>query len=120
VEVTSLDDYLGIDEISKVDFIKLDVEGSELDAIKGAVRVLATAPRPVLMVEVYDIRTEPWGYQARQIVQFLSRAAYEWFSLRDDGTPQAIEPNKDRYDANLVAVPRERVQSFLDSFRAKT
>jgi len=118
VKVTSLDDYLAIDAISKVDFLKLDVEGSELDALKGAVRLLATAPRPVLMVEVYDIRTEPWGYQARQIVQFLSRAAYEWFSLRDDGTPQAIEPNKDRYDANLVAVPCERVRFFLDSFGA--
>ena len=119
VEVTSLDEYLAIAAISKVDFIKLDVEGSELDALKGAVRLLATAPRPVLMVEVYDIRTKPWGYRARQIVQFLGQAAYEWFSLLDDGTPQAIEPNKDRYDANLVAVPCESVQSFIDSFRAK-
>ena len=120
VEVTSLDEYLSNEAIPKVNFIKLDVEGSELDALKGAVRLLATAPRPVLMVEVYDIRTEPWGYRAHEIVQFLSQATYEWFSLLGDGTPRAIEPGKDRYDANLVAVPREDLQSFMDSFRART
>jgi len=116
-QVISLDEFLGNSAISAVDFIKLDVEGSELDALKGAAKLLATHPRPVLMVEVYDLRTEPWGYHAREIVQVLSQGGYEWFSLLDDGTPLAIEPDKDRYDANLVAVPRERLQFFFGSFR---
>jgi FkbM family methyltransferase len=120
VNVTSIDEFLSRTGIQKIDFIKLDVEGAELEVLKGARSLLAAVPRPTLLVEVYDIRTEPWGYRAHEIVRCLNQAGYEWFGLRDDGTPQAIDPGKDRYDANLVAVPRESLQSFLDCLGVKT
>ena len=120
VEVTSLQEFLSHQRMGPIDFIKLDVEGAELEVLKGAGEALQNQPRPVLMVEVYESRTEPWGYRSREIVQLLSKAGYDWFSLLNDGTPQSIEPGLDRYDANLVAVPRESVQSFLDSFRVRT
>ena len=116
VDLTSLDDFLQGAGISVVDFVKLDVEGSELEALRGGVRLLATSPRPVLMVEVYDIRTEPWGYRAREIVQLLDHAGYECCELLEDGTPHPIDSNRDSYDANLIAVPRENLREFLASF----
>jgi FkbM family methyltransferase len=115
VKVISLDELLPRAAGQNVDFIKLDVEGAELDVLQGASRLLQAEPRPVLLVEVYDIRTEPWGYRAREIVQFLDRAGYHWFRLRENGVPEAVASDCDAYDTNLVAIPNERVSQVMQN-----
>jgi FkbM family methyltransferase len=116
VHMVRLDDWLARHKIDHVDFIKLDIEGAELAALRGAQKLLEVRPRPVLLVEVYDIRTQPWGYPAREIVQLLDRAGYRWFSLREDGAPYPVEADRECYDANLVAVPSEGIKGFVDCF----
>jgi len=108
VDVYPFDDVAPKLGLRKVDFIKLDVEGAELDVLRGASGLLKTVPRPVFLVEVYDIRTEPWGYKAGQIVQFLDQQDYRWFELLSDGSIRPVAPNLQVYDANLVAIPEER------------
>ncbi len=119
VDVYPFDDVAPKLGLTKVDFIKLDVEGAELDVLKGALGLLRTFPRPVLLVEVYDIRTEPWGYKAREIVQFLARNGYGWFLLNGDGSLRSVETDLDVYDANLVAVPEERATEVLRSIESE-
>src|SRR5262249_40402083 len=108
VQVRRLDDIAVQSRLTKVDFLKLDVEGAELDTLKGATQLLTAAARPVILAEVYDIRTEPWGYPARDIVQFLSKLNYRWFALNENGALAAISADLPSYDANLIAVPVER------------
>jgi FkbM family methyltransferase len=115
VEVTTLDEFLAKTPMEAVDFIKLDVEGGELDVLKGATKLLCSNTRPVLLVEVYDIRTEPWQYQAREIVQFLNGLGYCWFSLTEDGLPHPIAADHKKYDANLIAVPKEKISKFIET-----
>jgi FkbM family methyltransferase len=71
VSVRRLDDVLAELEVSKVDFIKLDIEGAELTALHGAMKLLHRKSRPAILAEVQDTRTRPWGYAAREILQFL-------------------------------------------------
>ncbi len=108
VEVVTLDAIASELGLTKVDFVKLDVEGAELDVLKGARELLRTTPRPVLLVEVYDIRTQPWGYKAREIVEFLNQKGYQWFELLGNSSIRPIAPTLQVYDANLVAIPEER------------
>jgi FkbM family methyltransferase len=108
VRVKPLDDFVDEARLASVDFVKLDVEGAELDAIKGATKLLTSKGRPVLMVEVYDQRTEPWGYKACEIVQYLATLGYEWYQLDVDGRLESIATDRPTYDANLIAVPAER------------
>jgi hypothetical protein len=111
VEVQRVDDVLEKLGLTRVDFIKLDVEGAELSFLQGARRTLA-ASRPVILAEVQDLRTRPWGYAAREIIEFLTRAGYCWFALTANHNLQPISTELKTYDANLVALPEERADDI--------
>jgi FkbM family methyltransferase len=113
VDVLSLDDYLSNPGLGRVDFVKLDVEGAEREVLRGAVSLLHSSSRPLFLVEVQDIRTSPWGYPAREIVQLLDRAGYDWFRILDNGSLAPAATDDQTYDANLVAVPHDRVAYVL-------
>ena len=106
-----VDDVLERLRIERVDFIKLDIEGAELSFLQGAARTLAEL-RPVILAEVQDLRSRPWGYAAREIIDFLTRAKYCWFALTANGIVQPISTQLKTYDANLVAIPEERASRF--------
>ena len=113
VRVRRIDDVLAKQSISKVDFIKLDVEGGELAALNGATGLLHGESRPAILAEVQDIRTQPWGYPSREIIRFLIRMDYRWFAIAAKGALLPISCDQESYDANLVALPVERTEEFL-------
>jgi FkbM family methyltransferase len=66
VEVRSLDSY----ELNDVDFIKLDVEGFELQVVEGA-RATLLRNRPMVCVEQKDRETRNYGAPAKGALTFL-------------------------------------------------
>jgi FkbM family methyltransferase len=119
VGVERLDDVLWRRAIEAVDFIKLDAEGAELSVLEGARELLRGPSRPVILAEVQDLRTQSWGYRAREMVTFLSREKYCWFGITADGGLRPAAIDMDSYDANLVAVPVERVEEVQALVAAK-
>jgi FkbM family methyltransferase len=113
VPLRRLDDMLGELGIDEVDFLKMDVEGAELSVLQGAPKLLGCAPRPAILAEVQDVRTLPWGYLSREIVDYLSSLNYKWFSIAAGGNLEPVPCGLDSYHANLVALPAERVEEFL-------
>jgi hypothetical protein len=73
-------------------------------------KMLESLSRPAILAEVQDMRRRPWGYPAREIVQFLASAGYRWFALNQAGDLQPVSSDLSLYDANLVALPRERTE----------
>jgi len=113
VRVTTLDDYLQSSDLAAVDLIKMDVEGGELAVLKGATALLGRYPRPVFLCEVEDARTKPWGYEATEIVEFLSHLDYEWFLPTANGCLSVSPSEQTSYQTNLVAVPKERRSQLM-------
>jgi FkbM family methyltransferase len=107
VSVTTVDRYVERTGINKVDFMKLDVEGAELDVLRGASRLLSDF-KPIILCELADIRTEPWGYRSVEIYEFLTTLGYQWFSITREGRLRAC-PKRERFHENLLAVPEERL-----------
>ena len=107
-----LDSVLREHQIEKVDFMKLDVEGEELSVLKGGPELLRRKPRPVILAEVPDVRTAPWGYSAREIVRFLCGVGFQWFRLLPDRSLGPMGDGQEEYDSNFVAIPNERVGSL--------
>ena len=109
VQAVSLDEYLLARQIERIDLMKIDVEGGELEAFRGARRLLESI-RPIVICEVLDWVTRPWGYPARDIVNHLRHYEYDWFDSQDDGT---LSPHAQREEypepRNYVGVPREKL-----------
>ncbi|MDQ3101753.1 MAG: FkbM family methyltransferase, partial [Bacteroidota bacterium] len=51
VQVTTVDAFCEEHNIQRVHFLKLDIEGSELPALRGAEKMIANGALPVIMVE---------------------------------------------------------------------
>ena len=112
VRVVRLDDWLPQHKLPSVDLVKLDVEGGELAALQGASQSFQAGFRPIILAEVQDVRTEPWGYPAREIVRFLEHYSYRWFSLSKNGSVFPLEANRVTFEDNLIACPEERLEAL--------
>lgn len=109
VEAVSLDRYLEDRKINRLDLMKIDVEGGEIEAFRGSRHVLQVI-RPVVICELLDWVARAWGHAARDIVRFLQEHEYEWFDFRDDGTICRHEARGEYRDAqNYLAVPSEKL-----------
>jgi len=113
VLIVQLDDYLERQGITHVDFIKMDVEGAELEVLRGATLLLSRKPRPIWMMEVQDIRTEAFGYSAKDIVEFMQERDFRWFKITQQGKLLPLSDPSESHDwsgCNFVAVPIERLE----------
>ena len=78
-KVTTLDTYIARNpEIKRCNFMKIDIEGGELPAMRGAVGFLQQF-MPVLHFEYYHEWTKAFGYNATDIVNFLTEIGYCYF-----------------------------------------
>jgi len=112
VQVQPLDDFLRQSGVQGIDFVKLDVEGAELSVLEGADGLLRSPQRPVILAEISDVRTGPWGYAAREIIEWLGRKGFEWFELTGNGGLRRADLRQAFYDHNLVAVPSDKMDQI--------
>jgi FkbM family methyltransferase len=114
VRTATLDNYLEQNSIAIVDLIKVDIEGGELDFLKGAQKLLAQSDSPIILCELQDIRARSWGRTARQTADFLRDFGYRWFRPLPGGSIAAMSENPERYEGNFIAVPRGRMESVKE------
>jgi FkbM family methyltransferase len=78
-----LDDYLDSNRIDVVNFLKMDLEGQELTALRGLSKALN---RGAIEVIYFEVRTEllhRYGLVAEDIIQFLNQSGFRLFYCRE-------------------------------------
>jgi FkbM family methyltransferase len=117
VETTTIDKYMAATGTESVDLVKIDTEGAEIEVLRGAERLIGIV-RPLVICEVLDQSTRPWGYPACEIVRELHARDYDWFDILADGGLRPHCPSKEYPEVrNYLAVPREKRNkySWLDT-----
>lgn len=115
VQVRRLDDWAAERQLAHVDFIKLDVEGGEFGFLKGAEGFLTGSRRPVILAEVQDVRTGPWGYRAKEIIRHLRERNFAWFRVCPEAGLAELDSVAEDFDGNFVAIPYESVDMTLST-----
>ncbi len=75
VEMVTLDDFL---RLKNADFIRMDVEGYELEILKGGTQVLSSDSKPKLFfIEVHSDLLHKKDSSGREIIELLAKYGYE-------------------------------------------
>jgi FkbM family methyltransferase len=112
VEVRTLDDVVAPGR--RIAFIKLDIEGAELPALRGARRLLRES-RPPLAFEHGGLRYERrFGYTFDEFYGFFEDIDYQL--LTPFGSPFGPEWKGKNHAPQLFALPREGSAAYRERF----
>ena len=103
IPVTTLDAFVAQESITRIDLIKIDVEGFETNIVKGGRRTLASLG-PTLFVELSDPNLRAAGSSPRELVMDLVALGYR---LRHAETGETIDVAYDFTNVHfdVVGVP---------------
>jgi FkbM family methyltransferase len=99
VPVVTIDEYVREKRIPRIDVMKIDIEGAELDALRGMEETLRVCPPKLIICELTllpelndALRRSPEVTQRaqsaadpRELVDFLRQREYELWNIADDG-----------------------------------
>lgn len=108
VDVTTLDELAG-DVLEQVKLVKLDIEGAEARALRGAPRLL-DGPRPDFIVELEPEHLQRQGGSAAEVQELFQAADYVGYSISHTMTlePLGAVWQRPTGDPNILVRPRER------------
>jgi FkbM family methyltransferase len=85
VQLVTLDDYSDQHGFERIDVMKLDVEGGEAQALRGARRLLEGGRIETLLCEVNDLALERAGSSRQELLDLVSPYGYSPAPLRPVG-----------------------------------
>jgi FkbM family methyltransferase len=103
--VTTLDTALAAARVSRVDFVKLDVDGFECEVLQGAVTSLSTL-KPTILMELAPHLLPERNSSIHVLVSVLAEAGFRLARL--NGRPLPMDP-----EYLLAAVPAGRTLNVL-------
>lgn len=80
VTVVSFDEWVAEKNISRVDFIKMDIEGAEADALHSMKQTLQRR-QPVLFIEIREHLLRQFGHPPAGIYEFLFSLGYKAYDI---------------------------------------
>jgi FkbM family methyltransferase len=107
IDIVALDDYFKPGQ--RVDFIKMDIQGYELHALRGANRVLADNPNAKLLLEFWPYGLKQAGTNWIELIDTLERQNMAVCQITRYGLvpfcAESVSENPDWY-VNLFASPK--------------
>ena len=73
-----LDEFVEKEKLTKVDFIKLDVDGYELDVLKSGEKFLKIN-KPIIFTEIAPYLYPEFGYNCYELIKFFKELNYDFF-----------------------------------------
>jgi FkbM family methyltransferase len=105
VQVRRLDSVLAEAALTRLDFLKIDVEGGETRLLQGAETVLRDL-RPVILFEVVDDSLRQQESSREELTNLLRKAGYILYAFDLDGLP--VMADEGEFSSNMLAAPVER------------
>jgi FkbM family methyltransferase len=80
VQLESLDNYCQAQDITHVDYLKIDVEGAELQVLRGGANMIRTS-RPEMIIELHETMAPSLGYTTQDVIEYLQGLNYVLYQV---------------------------------------
>ncbi len=106
ISAQTLDGFAAESGLTRLDVLKLDVEGAERRALEGSRRVLREM-RPIILFEASGAALQAQGSSLQDLLEFLHSQQYGLYAF-DGRTGLPIPADGETRSDNMIAVPAER------------
>ena len=103
VQAITIDEYVKIKSLLKIDFIKIDIEGAEINALRGMKQTILKF-NPIILMEISDGILENSTINSTMIYDFMNELNYTPYTINTDGNLLAFNSNNANYH-NYVFLP---------------
>jgi FkbM family methyltransferase len=115
VKVVAIDDWFKTSGLTKIDLIKLDIEGGELAALKGMKEVLQNF-RPIVIVEINPETLSMFSLKPGDIYNYLNQLNFDGFIISETGGFECLKPNEISQTINVLFIHHEKVNAYPELF----
>ena len=115
-KLTTLDKFAADRNLS-VDFIKCDVEGSELFVFKGGIKTIER-DKPIIFTELLRKWAAEFDYHPNNVISLLKKNGYLCFTIKNRNLKEITEINENTVETNFLFLNHEK-HSDLIEFYAK-
>ncbi|MHC4555827.1 MAG: FkbM family methyltransferase [Planctomycetota bacterium] len=115
VEAVTLDSFCQQLHISRIDYLKLDVEGSELNALLGSSGLLEKKAISYLQFEISKPMLDGLNTKAKFIFGFLESKGYECHTINKDGKIGDKVSDSSSFYENYISFPSKSLSAELTS-----
>lgn len=105
IDIITIDGLVAQEKISKIDFIKIDVEGYEQNVLMGAIETIHR-DRPILFIEIDDLNLRNQRSSAQILIDELLKNGYSVKSVETDEIIN-IDTNFENCHFDVIATPIE-------------
>src|SRR5262249_25126113 len=116
VKVSTLDAYVQARRVRRVDLIKMDVEGAELELLEGAASTLEANRDVVLIVEFLNDNARRFGRSVEELERHLRSLGFRLFGITAGGLDPYAPVGE--LPANVLAV--RSFETLLPGLRGPT
>tara|TARA_B110000503_G_scaffold122414_1_gene186966 strand:+ start:430 stop:1251 length:822 start_codon:yes stop_codon:yes gene_type:complete len=75
----SLTKFIDLKKIKKIDFIKLDVDGHELDVLRSGEKFLKNK-KPIIFIEIAPYLYPEFGYTCSELIAYIKKLKYSFYN----------------------------------------
>jgi len=104
VVAVRLDDYVNNQNINRIDLIKIDVEGSEMYALKGMQQTLEKH-KPKILIELKEETHLQSDHSINEIISYLNKLGYEQWIIDENGEYTRYFKDKPEGYYNFLFLP---------------
>lgn len=107
VKTVTIDNYCLQNKIGKIDYLKVDIEGAELNAIRGCSAMLKKRAIRKIQFEVSREMIHGMRLEGSEVFELLDELKYRCFPISDKG--MLLDPvlKSDSCFANIIAMPKK-------------